>query len=1032
MVDTIKNSFPEGYSAADLRSVSAGTAFDGIGKGKKVTVVFSSSLGKFKRPVGAVESLAPSAERFIFCSKGDRFPAAELTASLSGLGFIMTCRELDAGPADTCLYIFERADQYSIGNNYYCTGCGSCRNACPKDAISMVYDGEGFLKPEVDRKSCISCGKCVKVCPVINPGCGNSKPKCYAFSAEGGKLEGSSSGGAFARLAEKAISEGGKVYGAVWNPDFTVSIRSAEDMPGVEPMKHSKYVQSGTELSFREAKEDLESGRHVLYTGLPCQIAGLKRYLGKDYPNLVAVDLLCYYAPPQTALKKYLDENFGLENVESITFRTVRGDAKKHMVRLKDGTSELRTLANDSYERAFSKCMLAKDSCKYCRFARIPRQGDITIGDYWGLGRRKPEWKGKGPSIVLLNNQKGKEYFESCMKDSDMREALPFSPGGNRIARDAAYSPLVYGSGHALLKEHGFNSAVEHLCDSKADVCIVGLYNRNYGNCLTYYALYRAIKATGRTVLMISNKSSNTFGGFLRLPYVMADVDPGVESDDDLAKFNAVCRTFVLGSDQWLRDNILVGNDYYPCMFWADDDRYKIGYAVSFGKGSFTENRDIRIKAGTYLSRFNRISCREDNGVDVMREAFGIESTHVLDPVFLLPADEYREMASCMRSRVPDGKYVCTYILDATKERQEFAEEAGRRIGAERSCAMYDGMGKATDVPPELRPGATWNSTVEEWLAHIDGCDLFITDSFHGMCFAIILNKQFLAVYERWQWRGLSRVASLLKMFGLEDRLVDPHNAESALKVLDKPIDYKAVNRILAREKKRSLKWLTDSLDAADRSTMGYDGFSYFRNSFRVMEKRCDAMQDQIDGLRSLILAGGLGSELYGKLREAKDMSEYLRGLRTVSVDAVVMLSVSDEASAHWDAVKFPDFLGPVPETIPFRSGFAMISDLSAGYSSFQTGKAVSEEYSIGDVPIKVGSFGYDGPESRGHSEFAAGGETVSVPQRGLNVAVYSKVRGKIMDVVSADLYGDESGALIRKRRSLPRPADNPLIGCKR
>ncbi|MBR4504059.1 MAG: phosphoribosylformylglycinamidine synthase subunit PurS [Candidatus Methanomethylophilaceae archaeon] len=1016
-IDTIASSIPVAYHKAGMKSVAAGTAFDGIEEGKKVTAVFCSNMGKFKSLAGTVESMARNAERFIFCSSGDRIPAEELSATLTGLGFIMTCRELGADPTSTCLYIFEKADQYSIGSNYYCTGCGSCRNACPKDAITMAYDGDGFLKPVVNRRACVSCGKCVKACPVIDPDYSNSNPECYAFAADGGKIEGSSSGGAFFRLAEKAVSEGGKVYGAVWNPDFTVSIGSAEDMPGVEPMRHSKYVQSSTELSFREVREDLESGRKVLYTGLPCQIAGLKRYLGKGYPNLVLVDLLCYYTPPQTALLKYLDENFGLDNVESITFRTVKGESGKHTVRLKDGTSELRTPNNDAYSKAFRNCMLAKDSCKHCRFARIPRQGDITIGDFWGLAKKKPEWKGKGPSIVLLNSERGKAFFESCMKDSDLREAIPnFSPEGNRIAKDASYEPSTYKSGHALLKEHGFNGAVAHLCDSKADVCIVGMYNRNYGNCLTYYSLYRAIKGTGRTVLMISNRSSNTFGGFLNYPYNIADVDPGIESMDELPKFNARCRTFVLGSDQWLRDNILVGNRYYPCMFWVDDDKYKIGCAVSFGKGSFTENRDVRTKAGTFLSRFNRISCREDGGVEVMKEAFGIESTHVLDPVFLMSADEYREMASNTRSRVPKGSYVCSYILDPTIERRDFVEEARRRIGAESTCAMYDALRKKANVPAELRDGATWDPTVEEWLAHIDGCDLLITDSFHGLCFAIILGKQFLAVYETWQWRGLSRVASLLRMFGLEDRLVDPHDPESALKALENPIDYKAVRKILTRERKKTQKWLTDSLDAADKSNLGNDGFSYFRDRCRGVEKRCDDLQGKIDALASLVMSGDIGTELYGRLKGAKDMTEYLESLGTVSLDAIVMLSVSDEASAHWDAVKFPEFLGEVPETIPYRSGFAMVSDLSAGISSSEVGKAVSAELTAGELAFRAGSFGYESPESQGHSEFTVGEETISVPQRGLNVAVYSKAKGKIMDIVSADLYAGPAGTLIWKR----------------
>ena len=194
-----------------------------------------------------------------------------------------------------------------------CSGCGVCEQICPKSAISMTPNNEGFLYPEVDSSLCVECRLCEKTCPVLNAktSTGFSERKAYAAicSDEKIRLE-SSSGGMFTVLAEKVIAEGGVVFGAEFDSDFSVRHGWTDSVCGLERFRGSKYLQSRTESSFLECRKFLDDGRKVLYTGTPCQIAGLKAFLKKDYENLFAVDVICHGVPSPALWQKYIKFRF--------------------------------------------------------------------------------------------------------------------------------------------------------------------------------------------------------------------------------------------------------------------------------------------------------------------------------------------------------------------------------------------------------------------------------------------------------------------------------------------------------------------------------------------------------------------------------------------------------------------------------------------------------------------------------------------------------------------------------------------------
>ena len=294
-----------------------------------------------------------------------------------------------------------------------CSGCAACHDACPCGAISMVSDAEGFCYPAIDPKKCISCGRCVAICPSLHPA--QSRQTIFAFAARMANdettLARSSSGGIFSLLARRVLSDGGVVFGAVWNKDWTAIHRMTEDECGLARMRGSKYLQSQTAGVYVQAKREIETGRKVLFSGTPCQVAALRRFLGKDYENLLTVDLICHGVPSPAVWKAYLRQF--PETPVDISFRDKTLGWPHSVTRIDSSDGTERKIEQNSFMFAFAYELCNRPSCHQCRTRGLSSGADITLGDFNGIWRLHPEMNdGRGVSCVLTSTPRGCEAFE--------------------------------------------------------------------------------------------------------------------------------------------------------------------------------------------------------------------------------------------------------------------------------------------------------------------------------------------------------------------------------------------------------------------------------------------------------------------------------------------------------------------------------------------------------------------------------------------------------------------------------------------
>ena len=312
-----------------------------------------------------------------------------------------------------------------------CTGCGLCANVCSQDAISMEWSKEGFLVPGVDTDRCINCGLCVKQCIALEdkPEYTDDIGSVVAFGGWNKDLDihlKSSSGGIFTALAERVILKGGIVFGVIWQDKLTAVFDKAETTEELAKMRGSKYTPAVPGKVYRDVRSELHTGRTVLFSGTPCQVHALKKHLRKPYKNLLTIDIVCHGAPSHLILEKYIAEdeaNTG-KTIDHVSFRDKpEGWMRFHVTRhYTDGSKVSEALSTDMYMRIFLCDKALNLVCYNCPYAHIPRQGDITLGDYWGVENHHPDWPiDKGISAILANNEKGKQALNQLSDVLDLR-----------------------------------------------------------------------------------------------------------------------------------------------------------------------------------------------------------------------------------------------------------------------------------------------------------------------------------------------------------------------------------------------------------------------------------------------------------------------------------------------------------------------------------------------------------------------------------------------------------------------------------
>lgn len=347
-----------------------------------------------------------------------------------------------------------------------CTGCMACINICPHNAINSTFDEDGFRQPSIDDNLCVECGLCVVACPVLGEYSltNSNNPSAYASWHKSVDIRRcSTSGGAFSALAESVLISGGLVCGVALQADMTAKHILIDKVEDLSKLRGSKYIQSEIGDIYSLIKSELKAGHKVLFSGTPCQIAGLYSFLRTDYQNLYTVEVVCHGVGSQLAFERFssgLEQKIG--KLKSVNFRDKINGWQISTISYFGKDKITRYASKDIYMKSFYSGLCHRLSCYNCRFSKLPRVADVTLADYWGIDSKvfdTDEYK-KGISLLLVNNKRGQELVFSELVDIYLLERpLSEAINGNKH--------LVSPNGYNDSREFFFNMLREGASDKK-------------------------------------------------------------------------------------------------------------------------------------------------------------------------------------------------------------------------------------------------------------------------------------------------------------------------------------------------------------------------------------------------------------------------------------------------------------------------------------------------------------------------------------------------------------------------------------
>lgn len=613
----------------------------------------------------------------------------------------------------------------------------------------------------------------------------------------------SSSGGMFAELARYILSKGGVVFGCTMErieDGFDVKHIYIENEEDLYKLQGSKYVQSNLKNTIKEAKEFLDKGRIVLYSGTPCQIAGLKAYLKQDYDNLLTVDLSCEGTPSLKIFNdyiKYLEKYVIKHKIIDFKFRS-----KKHFgwstsgfiaVYEHDNKIAEKILPQNlsSYFTFFLNGTILQERCFNCNFTGLNRMGDVTIADAWGVDKEYTELlktkfdKNKGISLVLMNSKKGENAIETIHKNIvinsvDVKKLRKYNhplrhpsiKAANRNKYLSEYNLNGYKGVenlfradlgvryyYYLLKNHtpNFIKTIIKLFmprNKKTD-CLLMTYFclNNYGSILTAYALKKAISNMGFNCKLIINASLNYFVNKNKKNYSLTK---RCVNKSDYINLNKLSEIFVLGSDNLINLDTNGINEVAQNLFnytFKCKKRIMISGSIGSWDGK-TKNQEEHDYIKYLLDRFDYVSTREEHGKQVFENIFNVKADWINDPVFYLEKQDYIDLTKSVKQDYTNN--IMEYILYPTKNTQNIVEYYKNEMNL--NVVKFDGNENVRHFSRHK------NKSIENWLSAIINSDLIITDSFHCAAFALIFNKPFVCIKNT---RNTVRFTSLFKKLGI-------------------------------------------------------------------------------------------------------------------------------------------------------------------------------------------------------------------------------------------------------------------------
>ncbi len=878
-----------------------------------------------------------------------------------------------------------------------CTGCAACCNTCPVDAITMIEGHNTFLYPHIDESKCINCGRCEKVCIVNNLKKDNIKPKTmYAFRACEDIRMNCSSGGVFPILANHIINNGGYVCGAAFDDDFRLKHILVSDKENLPKLYLSKYVQSSIGTIYKEIEQLLKVNKTVLFCGTPCQVAGLKNVLNKDYKNLFTIDLLCHGVPSQTVFDLYLKDITNGKSIKNVVFRNKKfgWSAERMWIEFDDGSVYNKTRAEgDPYVTAFLENIDLRDSCENCKFSELPRMGDLTIGDFWGIDKVDNTQQDKfGTSIVLCNSHKGEKLFallegKGIIKEYPFNENLP-----NRLNNAVFSHSKQKDRFFRLLQNHSFSEAVNYIREGRYDIGLVCNYlASNFGGSITQYALFNVLEDLGYSTLMIERPldapESQDEEKIKRIyhKWVFNQCAKRYKTKIDMIQLNSICDNFVVGSDVLFRHSLWKKMGKISTLDWVNNTKKKIAYAASYGYDHIENDATETEVMSYYLQRFDAFSTREDSGVKLFKDVFGVSATHVLDPVFLCDKKHYTTMIANSKMSFKEP-FICAYLLDPTEDKAKILEYVSAFTKKPINVFSEFSSSPSDAYSAHLGKYPFFEQKEEDRLKQIAECDYFIADSFHGICFAIIYNKNFICIVNKH--RGATRFYSLLGMFGLEDRMVQSLEEVKNRPSLFEPIDYTKVNAILLREKQRCLTWLKNAITKPNQTA--YDDYDI------IVQKNLE-LTAQVDALKKI---------LHIDYVFENNIYRYVDKINDEKHNLIIIISAKDTPGL---AINFN--LSQKLKTL------GVITDLQGkhwcGYSAVICKGTVADEKCAYGQPVDISCCAnelniesYSAPLHAGNkSSIRINGVEYSPNRRGLNFVVYDLNKQCVTDQISFDTH---------------------------
>ncbi len=544
---------------------------------------------------------------------------------------------------------------------------------------------------------------------------------------------------------------------------------------------------------------------------------------------------MCHGVPAQSIFDKYLNEYFDINEIKDIKFRdkTQNGWSCTTTTTTRDGN----IINNQDYFDGFNSNLYLRQSCYSCKFARTPRVGDITLGDFWSIGKfDKSQHDSTGVSMVLLNNEKGRNLFNEIKDSLEDKKEQPYSIAlktGNCVLYTPSPKHPKREDFFRLIKNHTFKKTYDIIFKGKYDMAVVGCgFGANYGAVITNWALIETLKDLNWAPVMVDKVKShkgyvfdddvykNNFARRFMNKYI--EKTPIYNDIDDLSlMMNNIVDTFIIGSDQvW---NRVVGKplDNFYFLDWVYNNKRKISYGTSFGHGGWNGTDDTKEYPKYLLKKFDFISVREDKAKEYLKNEFQIESTHVLDPVFCVDKKKYDFLVNNADLKL-EGDYIASYLLDLNRSISKAVNKSAHDILKMNLNCIVEPHQYFKAKRNLKAKNIFKNLDIENFLYIFKNSKFVITNSFHGLCFAIIFKKPFICIVN--SERGAARFESILKMLNLQNRMVYNPDEIPNRKDLFEEIDYEKVYKIIDERKEFSLNWLKNAIETPiNKEVTDYD-----------------------------------------------------------------------------------------------------------------------------------------------------------------------------------------------------------------